>query len=114
MSAYIGEGANAWPAAHVSDVARLYRLVVEQGRAGERFHAVAEEGIPAREIAAVVGAGLGVPVRSLSPEQAPEHFGWLAMFVGLDLPASGAWTRRRLDWRPQGPGLIADLKRMEY
>ena len=88
----------------------LYRLAVEQGRAGERFHAVAEEGVPARDIAAVVGQGLGVPVVSLSPEQAMEHFGWLGMFVGMDLPASSAWTRERLGWRPMGPGLIADLR----
>lgn len=114
VAAYVGEGLNRWPAAHVSDVARLYRLAVEQGRSGERFHAVAEEGIPARDIAAVVGRGLGVPVVSLPPEQAGEHFGWMGMFVGMDLPASSAWTRQRLGWAPAGPGLIADLERMDY
>jgi nucleoside-diphosphate-sugar epimerase len=114
VAAYIGDGRNRWPAAHVSDVARLYRLAVEQGQAGERFHAVDEEGVPAHEIAAVVGAGLGVPVVSLSPVQAQAHFGWLGAFVGMDLPASSAWTRERLGWRPEGPGLIADLKQMDY
>lgn len=114
VAAYVGEGRNRWPAAHVSDVARLYRLAVEQGRAGERFHAVDEEGVPARDIAAVVGRGLGVPVVSLPPEQAGEHFGWMGMFVGMDLPASSAWTRERLGWTPTGPGLISDLERMDY
>jgi nucleoside-diphosphate-sugar epimerase len=114
VAAYVGEGLNRWPAAHVSDVARLYRLALEQGRSGERFHAVAEEGIPARDIAAVVGRGLGVPVVSLPQEQAAEHFGWMGMFVGMDLPASSAWTRERLGWTPAGPGLIADLERMDY
>ena len=114
VAAYVGEGRNRWPAAHVSDVAQLYRLAVEQGRAGEQFHAVAEEGVPARDIAAVVGQGLGLPMISLSPEQALEHFGWLGIFVGMDLPASSAWTRERLGWTPRGPGLIADLQRMDY
>lgn len=114
VAAYVGEGANRWPAAHVSDVARLYRLAVEQGRAGERFHAVAEEGIAARDIAAVVGRGLGVPVVSLPPEQTGEHFGWMGLFAAMDLPASSAWTRQRLGWTPTGPGLIADLERMDY
>jgi nucleoside-diphosphate-sugar epimerase len=114
LSAYVGEGRNRWSAAHVSDVALLYRLAVEQGRAGERFHAVDEEGVSARDIATVVGKGLGVPVTSLSPEQAPEHFGWMAMFAAMDLPASSAWTRQRLGWAPKGPGLIADLEAMNY
>jgi len=114
LAAYIGEGRNRWPAAHVSDVALLYRLAVEQGQAGERFHAVHEEGVSARDIATVVGAGLGVPVLSLAPELAAEHFGWFGAFAAMDLPASSAWTRERLGWRPEGPGLIADLERMEY
>lgn len=114
VAAYVGDGLNRWSAAHVSDVARLYRLAVEQGRAGERFNAVAEEGVAARDIAAVVGRGLGVPVASLTPEQAGEHFGWMGMFVGMDLRASSAWTRERLGWTPTGPGLIADLERMDY
>jgi nucleoside-diphosphate-sugar epimerase len=114
VSAYVGEGLNRWPAAHVLDVARLYRLALEHGRTGERFNAVDEEGVTARDIATVVGNGLGVPVVALAPEQASEHFGWLGFFVGMDLPASSAWTRERLGWRPEGPGLIADLKNMDY
>ncbi len=114
LAAYIGEGRNRWPAAHVSDVARLYRLAVEQGRAGERFHAVDEEGVAAIDIATTIGKGMGVPVSSLTPEQAGEHFGWLGGFIAMDMPASSAWTRERLDWRPSGPGLIADLQKMDY
>jgi nucleoside-diphosphate-sugar epimerase len=111
---YIGEGRNRWAAAHVTDVVRLYRLALEQGKAGERFHAVDEEGVSARDIAEAVAAGLGAPAVSLTPEQAGAHFGWLAPFMGLDMPASSAWTRQRLGWRPTGPGLIADLKAMDY
>ena len=114
LSAYVGDGANRWPAAHVSDVARLYRLALEQHEAGARYHAVAEEGVTARAIAEVVGAGLGVPDVSLPSEEAAEHFGWLAMFVGLDMPASSAWTRQRLGWEPTGPDLLTDLKAMDY
>lgn len=113
-AAYIGDGANRWPAGHVSDVARLYRLALEQHEAGARYHAVGEEGISAREIAETVGAGLDVPTVSLSAEEAQGHFGWLAMFVGLDMLASSAWTRQRLGWEPTGPGLIADLQAMDY
>ena len=114
VSAYVGDGANRWPAAHVIDVARLYRLAIEQGKPGERFHAVGEEGVPARDIATALGEGLGIPVVSVAPDKAAEHFGWLGMFAGLDMTASSAWTRKRLGWWPDGPGLIADLKRMDY
>jgi len=114
VSAYIGEGLNRWPAAHVVDTARLYRLALEKGDAGARYHAVAEEGVPVREIAEVVGRGLKVPVVSMSPEEAAAHFGWLAMFAGLDFPASSTLTQRRLGWHPAGPGLIADLEQMNY
>ncbi len=114
LSAYIGDGANRWPAVHVSDVARLYRLALDNHKAGARWHAVAEEGVPVREIAEVVGAGLGVPVRSLSADEAAEHFGWLGAFAGMDLPASGALTRDRLGWEPKEPGLIEDLRNMDY
>jgi len=114
VAAYVGDGGNRWPAAHVLDVAKLYRLALDKGRAGERYHAVAEEGIPVREIAEVVGGGLGVPIRSITSEEAPQHFGWLGVFVGMNLLASGTSTRERLGWRPTGPGLIEDLKRMEY
>jgi nucleoside-diphosphate-sugar epimerase len=112
--AYIGEGLNRWPAAHVLDVAKLYVLAVERSAPGARYHAVAEEGIPVRDIAEAVGAGLNLPVVSLTPEEAPAHFGWLAMFAGLDLPASSARTRELLGWQPTGPGLLDDLKRMDY
>jgi nucleoside-diphosphate-sugar epimerase len=118
VSAYIGDGLNRWPAAHVLDVAHLYRLALEKEtdkhEAGSRYNAVAEEGISMREIAEVVGRGLKVPVVSISPEQAGEHFGWLAMFAGFDMPASSAQTQKRLGWRPTGPGLISDLEQMQY
>ena len=114
VAAYVGEGLNRWPAAHVLDVAKLYRLAIEKGEAGARYHAVAEEGIAAREIAETVGAGMGVPVVSLAPEEMQAHFGWMAMFMTMDLSASSAQTRERLGWNPTGPGLIADLKRMDY
>ena len=112
--AYIGDGVNRWPAAHVLDVAKLYVLAVERSAPGARYHAVAEEGIAVRDIAEVVGAGLNLPVVSLTPDEAPAHFGWLAMFAGLDLPASSARTRELLGWNPTGPGLIEDLKAMNY
>jgi nucleoside-diphosphate-sugar epimerase len=112
--AYVGEGLNRWPAGPVLDVARLYALAIERTTPGARYHAVAEQGIPARDIAEVIGAGLGVPVVSVTSEQAPAHFGWLAMFMGLDMPASSARTRELLDWQPTGPGLLDDLKRMDY
>jgi nucleoside-diphosphate-sugar epimerase len=113
-SAYVGDGLNRWPAVHLSDCARLYRLVLEQGTAGVRYNAVAEEGVPLREIAETIGRGLKLPVVSIAREKAGEHFGWLAEFVGFDLPASSALTQQRLGWRPTGPGLISDLEKMRY
>ena len=113
-SAYIGEGINRWPAAHVLDVAHLYRLALEKHEAGSRYNAVAEEGVPMRKIAEVIGKGLKVPVVSISQEEAQAHFGWLAMFAGFDMPASSAQTRQRLGWHPTGPGLIADLEQMSW
>lgn len=113
-SAYVGDGANRWPAAPVADVARLYRLALERHEPGARYHAVAEEGVPVRRVAEVIGAGLDVPVVSLSPEEAADHFGWLAPFAALDMPASSAWTRERLAWEPTGPSLLADLEKMDY
>lgn len=113
-SAYVGEGRDRWPAAHISDVARLYRLALEKRDAGARYHAVAEEGIAVRDIAEAIGRGLKVPVRSLSPEEAGGYFGWLATFAGLDFPASSAQTQARLGWHPTGPGLMADLEAMRY
>lgn len=114
LAAYVGEGANRWPAAHVLDVARLYVLALDRGEKGARYNAVAEEGIAAREIAEVVGAGMNIPVRSLTPEEAGPHFGWLNIFMGLDMLASSTKTRARLGWEPAGPSLIEDLKRMDY
>ena len=114
VSAYIGEGLNRWPAAHVLDVARLYRLAIERCEPGARYHAVAEEGIRVHDIAQVIGAGLGVPVKSISPSEAGDHFGWLGAFVGMDLLASSAWTRQVLEWHPTGSSLLDDLKRMDY
>jgi nucleoside-diphosphate-sugar epimerase len=114
VSAYVGDGRNRWPAAHVLDTARLYRLALEKQETGSRYHAVAEEGVPVRDIAEVIGRGLKVPVVSLSPEEAPAHFGWLSAFVGYDMPASSVQTQERLGWHPTGPGLIADLEQMHY
>ena len=114
VSAYLGEGRNRWSAAHVLDVAKLYRLALDKQEAGVRYNAVAEEGIAVREIAEVIGAGLNVPVVSLSQDEAADHFGWLSIFAGLDMPASSEWTRAHLGWQPTGPGLIADLERMDY
>lgn len=114
VSAYVGNGANRWPAAHVSDVGHLYRLALEKHEAGAKYHAVAEEGVPLREIAEVIGRGLKVPVKSIRPEEAPAHFGWLGMFASLDFPASSTITREKLGWHPTGPRLIADLIRMNY
>jgi nucleoside-diphosphate-sugar epimerase len=114
VSAYVGDGTSRWAAAHVTDVARLYRLALEKHEIGAKYHAVAEEGVALRDIAQVVGRGLKVPVKSISAESAPAHFGFLAGFVGSDLTASSAQTRKKLDWNPTGPGLIADLERMDY
>jgi nucleoside-diphosphate-sugar epimerase len=111
VSAYVGDGLNRWPAAHRLDVARLYRLALEKGASGARYNAVAEEGIPLREIAESIGRGLKIPVVSLTPEEAGAHFGWLAMFAGADIPASSALTQERLGWQPTHVGLIADLNR---
>ena len=111
---YIGDGLNRWAAAHVLDTARLYRLALEKAEPGARYHAVAEEGVSARDIAEAIGRGLKVPTVSMTPEEAAGHFGWLAMFAGLDIVASSAQTQERLGWRPTGPGLIADLEQMRY
>lgn len=114
VSAYIGDGQNRWAAAHRLDAARLYRLVLEKGHAGARYHAVAEEGVPMKQVAEAIGRGLNVPVVSLKPEEAAGHFGWLAMFAGLDVTGSSAKTRAQLGWDPTGPGLIVDLENMRY
>ncbi len=114
VSAYIGDGHNRWPAAHVSDVARLYRLALEKGTAGARYHAVAEEGVRLKDIAAAIGRGLNVPVTSISQEQAQEHFGFLGFFAGRDPLTSSAQTRAKLGWNPTGPSLLTDLGNMRY
>lgn len=114
VSAYVGEGDNRWPAAHISDVARLYRLAVEQGSVGARYHAVAEEGVPLKDIATAVGNGLRVPVISIAPEQAQEHFGFLGFFAGRDGHVSSVQTRSKLGWNPTGPSLLTDLANMRY
>jgi nucleoside-diphosphate-sugar epimerase len=109
VSAYVGDGLNRWPAVHRLDAASLYRLVLAKGSAGASYHGVGDEGVPFRDIAAVIGRHLNVPVVSKSPEEAANHFGWLAHFVGVDCPASCAQTQERLGWRPVQPGLIPDL-----
>jgi len=114
VSAYVGEGSNRWAAAHVGDVARLYRLAIEHNAAGARYHAVGETGVPVRDIAQAIGRGLKIPVVSLAPEEAAAHFGFLGSFAGSDLCASSEKTRRTLGWIPTGPGLISDLENMDY
>lgn len=114
VSAYVGDGLNRWPAAHVTDVARLYRLALEKGSAGSRYHAVAEGGVPLKDIATAIGLGLNVPVISISPEQAEEHFGFLGFFAGRDAQTSSAQTRATLGWNPGGPDLLTDLTNMRY
>jgi nucleoside-diphosphate-sugar epimerase len=114
VSAYVGNGQNRWPAAHVLDAARLYRLALEKGTADARYHAVAEEGVRLKDIAATIGRGLNVPVTSIPQKQAQEHFGFFGFFVGRDSPASSAQTQKQLGWNPTGPGLISDLENMRY
>ena len=114
VSAYVGEGQNRWPAAHVLDVARLYRLALEKDTAGARYHAVAEEGVRLKDIAAAIGRGLNVPVTSISQQQAQEHFGFFGFFAGRDSPVSSARTREQLGWQPAGPTLLTDLGNMRY
>ena len=113
-SAYVAEGRHRWAAAHVSDVAQLYRLALEQHEAGAKYHAVAEEGVTLREIAEAIGRGLKVPVVSLSPEEAEAHFAWLTRFAGSDLAASSEKTRKKLGWHPTGPSLISDLNQAKF
>jgi nucleoside-diphosphate-sugar epimerase len=110
---YVGEGKNRWAAAHVSDVARLYKLAIERAEPGARYHAVGEEGVTAKDISEALGRSLKLPVVSLTGDEVEAHFGWMAMFAGVDMPASSAITRKKLGWTPVGPGLIADLDRLE-
>ena len=114
VSAYIGDGSNRWPAVHRLDAARLYRLALEKAPAGSVFHAVADEGVPTRDIAEVIARHLNVPVVSIAPADAAEHFGWIGAFFAIDAPASSTLTQERLGWRPTHPTLIADLEAGHY
>ena len=114
LSPYVGDGSNRWAAVHRLDAAHLFRLALESAPAGARLHAVGDEGVPMRDIAAVIGRQLDVPVVGISPEEAQSHFDWLAVFVGLDCPASSAVTRSRLGWHPEHRGLISDLEDSHY
>jgi nucleoside-diphosphate-sugar epimerase len=114
VSVYVSDGSNRWAAAHVNDVARLFRLAVEKPEAGAKWHAVAEEGVRFRDIAENIGLGLNVPVKPIGAEEASAHFGWWGAFAGIDLLASSAITRQKLGWNPAGPGLLADMERMDY
>lgn len=112
VAAYVGDGSTRWPAAHVSDVARLYRLALERAEPGAKYHAAAEEGVALKDIAEVIGRRLTLPVKSVTPAEAPEYFGWLAMFMSRDHLASSEITRRKLGWEPRGPSLLEDLARL--
>ena len=114
VSAYIGDGLNRWAAVHRLDAAHLFRLAVEKAAPGRRYHGVGDEGVPFREIAAVIGKHLDLPVVSISSEEAANHFGFLGLFAGLDVPASSALTQQCLGWHPTHPGLLADLDRGHY
>jgi nucleoside-diphosphate-sugar epimerase len=109
VSAYVGDGSNRWAAVHRLDAAHLYRLALEKGAAGARYHGIAEEGLLFRDIAEVIGRRLSVPVVAKSREEAAKHFGWFAMFARMDLPASSQRTQKLLGWQPRQLGLIADL-----
>ena len=113
VSAYVGDGQNRWAATHVSDVARAYHLALEKGQPGDRYHAVAEEGVPMRDIAEAIGKRLGVAVKSLSPEDVPGHLGWLSAFASLPLSGSSRKTREKLRWEPTGPSLLEDLEQSD-
>jgi nucleoside-diphosphate-sugar epimerase len=110
---YVGDGHNRWPATHLLDTARLYKLVLERAERGAKYHAVAEEGVTFRDIAEVLGKRLKLPLASIAPEKAEAHFGWLADFIGRDAPASSALTRERLHWQPRERGMLADLGELE-
>ena len=114
VAAYIGDGQNRWPGVHRLDAARLYRLALEQGVESGPYHAVDDEGVPFKAIAEVIGRRLGVPVVSKTSEEAAGHFGWFAGFAGMDIPSSSARTRSVLGWKPEQPGLLADLDQPHY
>ena len=114
FSAYVGYGQNFWPAVHPLDAARLYRLALERGARDEAYHAVAEEGVPYRQIAEAIGRQVGVPAKSLTNEEAASHFGGLASWAGNEGPASSEWTRKVLVWGPREAGIVADIERADY
>jgi nucleoside-diphosphate-sugar epimerase len=114
VSGYIGDGTNRWPAVHRLDSAQLFRLALERAPAGSTLHAVADEGVPIRDIAEVIGRHLDLPMVSIAQEQAGDHFTWMAGFIGVDSPASSVLTRELLGWQPTRPGLIADLDQGHY
>ncbi|MEU9189414.1 SDR family oxidoreductase [Streptomyces sp. NPDC048484] len=114
VSGYIGDGSNRWPAVHRSDAAHLFRLALESAPAGSTLHAVSDEGVPIRSVAEVIGRHLGLPVTSISPDDAAEHFTWLSGFLGMDSPVSSARTRELMGWQPTQPGLLEDLDKGHY
>jgi nucleoside-diphosphate-sugar epimerase len=114
VSAYVGDGSNRWPAVHTLDTAHLFRLSLESAPAGTRLHAIADEGIPFRDIAAAIGRGAGVPTASIAAGDANDHFSFLGPLVSQDIPTSSEWTRKTLDWEPTHPGLIEDLEHGHY
>jgi nucleoside-diphosphate-sugar epimerase len=113
-AAYIEEGSNRWPAVHRLDAARLYRLILEKNAPPATYHAVAEEGIPFREITAIIGKHLGIPVESKSGQEAADYFGWFLHFASLDTPSSSEWTRNLLGWQPTHQGLLQDVDSAAY
>jgi nucleoside-diphosphate-sugar epimerase len=114
VSVYIGDGANRWPAVHIRDAARLFRLALEKGEAGAKYHGVDETGVPFRDIASKIAANLQIPTSSCPTQKSAKHLGFLSNFVGLDNPSSSEWTRQTLGWKPAGPGLLADIDQPDY
>jgi nucleoside-diphosphate-sugar epimerase len=114
VAGYVGDGANRWPAVHRSDAARLVRLGLEQATPGAVLHAMGEEGIPTREIAEAIGSSLGVPAKSIAPDDVMAHFGWIGMFFSFDIPTSSAATQAKYGWTPSGPTLLDDLNAGVY
>ena len=114
LSGHVGDGSNVWSAVHRSDAARAFRLALEQAPAGSVWHAVGEQGVPTRTIAEVIGRHLDIPVQSIAPADAVEHFGWMGVFWGMNAPASSVVTQGRLGWTPTGPGLLEDLEQGHY